>query len=857
MIGGGTPTASAAVATARQASDCAELATGPVTDAFKSAVCTELVADLQGIGGLLGLPALLPTASALSSPVKVVFSPTPDPKNGDDTYMETTYFSPIGGTVGIEPCEITIFPSAYDGETPVGSGVSSKIRVLLAHEVVHCYQNSVISYQESGGTTKVPQWMSEGLATYVATLYVDYGEPATPTFWGNWFGTPNKELIARSYDAVGWYSLVAHVTGNDLTSKIVPAWRAWVDGGENEFISALGGDDPSVFKAWAPSLLHQPDWGDAWNTPGVAVPASSQPTEIQDTLASEDVPYSVKIAPLGAIVDNESTVADGLVEISVDSGYASVHDAANDEYLDFTDQLFCLKDACPDAAVTCPGVPTPVAPLPITAPFVVAVGGSTAESTFTIENISAPSTPSTPKTLPTSAGPCKFGAPEPLPPAGFSEGEPHIQTLNGGSYDFQGAGEYTLVRSASGDVDVQVRAAPFEDSKSVAFNTAVAANVVSTVVEVDAGDPAVVRVNGKRITAPIHGSLALGHGTEGGHLTYSTVSGGITDVVATWPDGSELDISANGTLGENATFVPPATPVDTFSGLLAALVLPHGKAKGTTASSSVTLLGGDGHNYDINPATAAGFKALYGPFAASWRVTPKTSLFTYENGTTTKSFDIKGFPARLVTASLLTPAERKKGKAACKAAGITGAVLLNDCIIDVGETGKRSLATATARVQSQVSSSTTTTAPPGSTTTTTTTTAPAAGGHPASYYFTHSCSAVTKGELQQAVGSVSAVTGGDGAACTFRPNSSAVVDSMTFSHDSVGLFEGTHRGQSGSGPVASLGHGAYCIVSPPFVTDQSYVVVSLGAAGSLQVLAGNCTEGTALVKDALARITGL
>jgi hypothetical protein len=76
-------------------------------------------------------------------------------------------------------------------------------------------------------------------------------------------------------------------------------------------------------------------------------------------------------------------------------------------------------------------------------------------------------------------------------------------------------------------------------------------------------------------------------------------------------------------------------------------------------------------------------------------------------------------------------------------------------------------------------------------------------------------------EIQQAVGSVSAVTGGDGAVCTFRPNSAAAVDSVTFSHDSVGLFEGQHSGQSGSGPVASLGHRAFCIVSPPYVTDRS------------------------------------
>jgi hypothetical protein len=84
-----------------------------------------------------------------------------------------------------------------------------------------------------------------------------------------------------------------------------------------------------------------------------------------------------------------------------------------------------------------------------------------------------------------------------------------------------------------------------------------------------------------------------------------------------------------------------------------------------------------------------------------------------------------------------------------------------------------------------------------------------------------------------------------------------VVDSVTLSSQSTGLFEGTHTGQSGSGPLPSLGYNADCIVSPPYVSGQSYVVASLGAAGSIQVPVGTCDQGTALVKDALSRISGL
>jgi hypothetical protein len=42
-----------------------------------------------------------------------------------------------------------------------------------------------------------------------------------------------------------------------------------------------------------------------------------------------------------------------------------------------------------------------------------------------------------------------------------------------------------------------------------------------------------------------------------------------------------------------------------------------------------------------------------------------------------------------------------------------------------------------------------------------------------------------------------------------------------------------------------------------YPSDQSYVVVSLAAAGGIQIFVYSCTQGTDLAKDALARISGL
>jgi hypothetical protein len=840
--------ASASVSAVRADSpttSCASRATGPVTDAFKLAVCSDLIDDLAGVGKLLGLPILSPTGVAATSPVRVVFSPSP---NGS-AYMETNYFHPPGPLIDFAPCQVTVYPSGYKVESQSGISVSARIHVLLVHEAVHCYQNSVITFDEAGGNAsmKVPQWMSEGLATYVATLYTGYGEPATDEFWDNgWLGTPNKELQARSYDAVGWYSLVARVTGNDLISKIVPAWHAWVTGGENAYLDTLGGNDPFVAPAWAPSLLHAPQWGDAWDTPGVGVPTDAQPKEIYDTIASEDVPYQVQIAPYGAIVDSESTVSDGLVEISIDNGYASVHDNATTDVRGFTDQVFCLKDACDKAAPVCPGTSTPDTPIPLTVPFIVAAGGSSKLGTVTMENISAPSTSSLEDEVTTSTGSCGPTA-LPSPKPAFSEGDPHIQALNGGDYDFQGAGEFTLVRSESGAVDIQARARPAEGSTDVAWNSAIAMRVVSSRVEVDVGEPPVVLVNSKRIALPKQARSLTG----GGRLSYT--SNGVTgDVVVTWPDGSQLDVFSD-KLAENATFTPPPVGVDTFSGLFAALVLPHAANK-TQNSSSVTLLGGDGHRYVLNPMTRVGFKLLNGPFADSWRVTPKTSLFTYPKGKSTRSYDLKAFPTRFPT---IPASKEAKAESTCKAAGVTDPKLLADCELDVGETGQAALATATARIEKS-SSSNSGTSPSGTSSSgggATDVVPPSTGGvHPLNYYFTHPCEAITSAEINQALGFAYPEYKTTDSTC---PIGSLPGDQLVFTHQSAKQFESENQGSVGSGPVPSLGHDAYCIVKPIAALDQSYVVLSLGNDGSLQILADNCADGTALATDVLAHISGL
>jgi hypothetical protein len=377
-------------------------------------------------------------------------------------------------------------------------------------------------------------------------------------------------------------------------------------------------------------------------------------------------------------------------------------------------------------------------------------------------------------------------------------------------------------------------------------------HVVSTNVEVDVGVPPIVRVNGKRIAISRSKPRVL---AGGGMLAYT--SNGLTgDVVVTWPDSSQMDVFSD-RLAENATFTPPRAGVDTFSGLLTVM---RALKPSTDLSNARTerLTGGDGHTYVIDPYMPSGFKTLYGPFANSWKITQKASLFTYLHGRTTRSYDVKGFPSTLATVASLSAPNRAQAQAVCKAAGVTKPTLLSDCELDVGETGQAALATATANVQSGTTS---TTAP--STTTTTASggrsgsdLAPTVAGavHPVQYYFAHPCEAVTLPEINAALGYPYPEYVSVGSSC---PIGTADGDQIIFSHETVEHFKSQNQGSVGSGPVPSLGHTAYCIVKPTSALIQSYVVTSLGAAGSLQILADNCTEATALTKDALSHISGI
>ena len=306
-----------------------------------------------------------------------------------------------------------------------------------------------------------------------------------------------------------------------------------------------------------------------------------------------------------------------------------------------------------------------------------------------------------------------------------SYGEPHELTFSGAGYAFQAAGEFTLVKSTTDDLDVQVREQPFPGAGDVALDTAAAMRVGGTVVELAVNTSGDLQLWVDR-HAVAYASRAL---AGGGRISVL----GPGSATVTWPDGTAVSVfsgntiaiahetvSCNSSEAINLTITVPPSRFGHLEGLLGDPGAPAGE-----------LAGGNGAAYSMDELaepweSVHNFDVLYHQFAQSWRVSQQGSLFYYPKGTSTASFTDLAFPSRALTVASLAPTSVAAAERLCKAEGITNRDLLADCVYDVGLTGSRGacFAGAEARVQAATGGPTASglpessgTVPPSSTTT--------------------------------------------------------------------------------------------------------------------------------------------
>jgi hypothetical protein len=290
-------------------------------------------------------------------------------------------------------------------------------------------------------------------------------------------------------------------------------------------------------------------------------------------------------------------------------------------------------------------------------------------------------------------------------------GDPHITTLDGTHYDFQGAGEYVALRDGD-SAEVQVRQTaisttftPGPDSyhglaTCVSINSAVAARVGKHRVTYQPNssgdaDPSglELRVDGALIKLR-DGALEL---PSGGAISATDALGGIQIEFPTkyvvlvtpgwWASQSKWYLNVD-VLRREVGFASGASPTsgDSVVGGLAAPIrrdswlpaLPDGSSMGPMPA-----------------ALHERYVGLYEKFGAAWRVTDSTSLFDYAPGTDTKTFTLESWPSdggkcTLPDAPPTAPLEPKQALEACSA--IPEGIVHDDCMFDVQVTGERGFA---------------------------------------------------------------------------------------------------------------------------------------------------------------------
>ena len=597
----------------------------------------EIAGIVTGIESRIGRP--------LGLEVEVVVSPDPV------GILHATALPVADDGENITECRVTVLPNAQ--------ALSGKnLTAVLAHETWHCFEYSRLgTLSRRKGS---PPWIMEGQAMWVGEAYVGGSAGLEPAerHWKEYLidPGPGEGLFARTYDAIGFYSHL-HDRGIDPWTVLDPI----LDQTSNlaAFNVAVGGKSTDVLTTWAPGWYRDGSPTSTFslvNAPGIPGPAV-RPAPGAFTISNGTFQSVIASTPLSAAISDVSVVAE-ILTIDV-LGQAMVGDMMFGDEIPFVadSRVFCMVEDC-----SCPdGTPGPSDHLgeeirvAVTADALSGSdaslrGWSIAEWCDEDEEDDDPA--------PAGSGggpgtPCSEGG------CGSSNGDPHLTTIDGRSYDFQAAGEFVLLRSDA--VEVQTRQEPYRGSTSVTINTAVA-------VTADGGRAAVY-ADGAGLRLLVDGiETPIDTPTASGGLQISPVADGV-QIEA--PDGTIVWALGLGEWGINILVSPSPNLRETATGLLS----------GSGSGPLPTLP--DGTEVDVEADYRT---ALYTDLADGWEVTAATTLFDYEAGAGPQTYRDRSIPELGAPLGFVDLSEVLQELGLEQCGSIVDEALLLQCAFDVAVT---------------------------------------------------------------------------------------------------------------------------------------------------------------------------
>jgi len=534
----------------------------------------------------------------------------------------------------------------------------------------NCFLATAAFYGPSTRATYVEQGLTAWASATVSQEVLNGPGIAVGGAWDDYLEGPGVPLFQRMWDAIGFYAQLNEI--EPMWQYVDPMLRA--DGAENAF-NISGALDPKFARVWAAGYFRDEVDGADWEILGPGVtPAKAEPADIS---VANDQETDVSADALTVSISNATAAADVTYISGTDLRIA---DGSLDDTFHGTNKPYCTMDGgkgdctCPPDS---PGAKLPTPPA-LKSPFHVALTGMLDGGDGKLIGVSlekycaAPpaqinfAVPDTPKGGAKPCGPNATGC------AG-SIGDTHLRTIDLQQYDLQAAGEYVLLRSADGSLELQAREVPFAGISDTSINVGFAWKVAGHHVTMySRGATYEVRLDGKSLDAAATGTLDLGQGASltplGQGLEVAFPDGTISTVVfhGNGIDGAlDLEISPSAALKQGTV------------GLLGPI------AKGSELPALP-----DGTGLPLSTDRATRYQQRYQQLAPAWHVTPTTSLFEYDAGQSSTSFDKPGFPSPDVAFDVKELEARIGAQAEQEALGICNQVqadqnLYDACVYDV------------------------------------------------------------------------------------------------------------------------------------------------------------------------------
>lgn len=248
----------------------------------------------------------------------------------------------VPGWLGNDPATATNTCNIFVTPLGVAQDLADQ-RNTIAHEVFHCAQNEL--FPSLAAKAVVPQWVIEGGAEWAGDqIALEWnGADKADGNWKDWFARPDLDLGARTYDAIGFWSLLGQ-SGVDVFAQMKSVLRS--GGDATAYHAAILGVPNRFFDSWGTSYIRRAALGPSWDLKGPGIVASSPPAS---PVIADGVDFTRDADPRGAGAARLRLVAD-VITISASIQHGRMLSRGVESPLE--SGLFCTRaGGCPP----CPG----------------------------------------------------------------------------------------------------------------------------------------------------------------------------------------------------------------------------------------------------------------------------------------------------------------------------------------------------------------------------------------------------------------------------------------------------------------------------------------------------------------------